>query len=115
MNSRRLVLWIPLVSGTLLALASVPELAWSGTIRGHLHLSAGGAGAAQPTLNPYPGRANSLPGSRQHERGAVSNAVIYLEGLPDGAGPLPEAGAPLPKLMQKGQAFVPRVLPVARG
>jgi plastocyanin len=48
-------------------------------------------------------------------RGAPTDAVVYVESLPaDADAAIPRAGA-LPQLAQKGQRFVPRVLPVAVG
>ncbi len=66
-------------------------------------------------LNTYAGTAAAMPGCHAPTRGLPTDAVIYVEGLPAGAGDPPPAGAPLPKLSQKNQSFVPRVVAVARG
>jgi len=64
--------------------------------------------------NPYPGRANALSNPMPMVYGAVTDAVVYLDG-PAPAGGTPPAPARPPKLAQRGQSFVPRVLPVAIG
>ncbi len=94
-----------------LALASAPARA--GTIRGTLHVPAALVKQTRP-LNPYPGRAGALPLAHAHERGSVIDAVVYLEDIPARAeSALARDGRHA--LAQKDQAFVPRVLPVARG
>ena len=66
-----------------------------------------------PRANPYPGRAAALPHAEHISAGAVGDAVVYVETVPATVlAPEPEA---LPRLEQKGQTFVPRVLAVAVG
>jgi plastocyanin len=91
---------------------SSPSGAAASIIRGTIHVPASGANASAP-LNPYPGRANSLPAPASPPRGAVTDAVIYVDGsIPDSA--VAPANRPA-RLAQKGQAFQPRVLPIAVG
>ena len=64
-------------------------------------------------FRPYAGRASSLPEAAHTPKGAVTDAVIYLESLPADATPPSHAGTPT--LAQRGQAFDPRVVVVAAG
>jgi plastocyanin len=63
--------------------------------------------------NAYPGRASSLAHAAHTMRGLASDAVLWLEKVPASA----DTGRhdARPKLAQKDQAFVPRVLPVYVG
>jgi len=65
-------------------------------------------------LNPYPGRASSLANPTPVAHGAVTDAVVYLEGTAP-AGVQPPAPSRPPRLAQRGQSFVPRVLPISVG
>ncbi len=91
---------------------SLPLDAAASVVRGTVHVPAAGS-SGSATLNPYPGRANALPAPARPHRGAVTDAVIYVDGsLADSAA----APAARPaRLAQKGQAFQPRVLPIAVG
>ena len=83
----------------------------SAAIRGTVTVPALG-NASSADLNPYPGRANSIASPARLKRGAVTDAVVYVDG------PVPTAEPATPfrgRLAQKGQAFVPRVLPVLAG
>lgn len=93
------------------AARAVPAAA--GTIRGQVELSGGTAHAAK--LNPYPGRANALPGgAAPAAAGGVTETVVFVDKLPAGlAVPAPPAGRP--ELEQRGQAFGPRVLAIQQG
>ncbi|MBI5837512.1 MAG: hypothetical protein HZB25_09730 [Candidatus Eisenbacteria bacterium] len=97
------------------AIAFLPAPALSGTVRGVLRIPQQMQAAAPAAFNPYPGSARAMPGCHSPARGQLADAVIYLDGLPPGAGPAAEPGAPVPRLSQKSQAFVPRVVVVARG
>ena len=102
-------------SRMILGLLLVP-LAFSsghaGEIRGTLRLSPSSTeSSAAP--NPYPGTAHALAAPRHPPRGLVTDAVIWIEQVPAGADPA--ASGPVPRLAQKDQSFVPRVLPVAIG
>jgi plastocyanin len=88
----------------------LPSIASAGVLRGTLEVPSMTTGAK---LHPYPGRANSMPGSSRAQ-GAVTDAVIYVEKLPASATD-PKALGPEPELGQKDQAFVPRVLAIERG
>ena len=96
-----------------LALA-LPDSSAGGVIRGTLRLPALAAKGAA-ALNPYAGRASSLPNARPVPHGIVTDAVIYIESLPPGVDSLLARRDPRPRLSQKDQAFAPRVLPVAAG
>jgi plastocyanin len=68
-----------------------------------------------PAFHPYAGHASSMAGHVMSVRGAVVDAVIYLESVPasvDSSVPVP---ATHPKLAQKDQSFVPRVVVVPVG
>ena len=67
-------------------------------------------------MNPYPGRAHSMPSHRMVARGAVHDAVLWIERIPAAAdSALAHASRSRPKLAQLEQRFVPRVVPVAIG
>jgi plastocyanin len=86
----------------------------AGVIRGVVHVSS--AHASAPTaFQAYPGHANALPDAAMDPRGAPSDAVVYLESLPSGVDDSIQRAPAKPQLAQKGQRFVPRVLPIAAG
>ena len=67
-------------------------------------------------MNAYPGRAGSMPGMHASPRGLASDAVVYVDHVPPGAdSALAAAATPMPRLAQKDQSFVPRVLAIAVG
>ncbi len=86
----------------------------AGVIRGMVHVSSAVA-ARSIAPNPYPGRAASLPGLHGTMRGAVTDAVVYVERVPAAAESALAHSGQHPRLAQKDQAFVPRVVPVAVG
>lgn len=88
----------------------LPSFASAGVIRGTLEVP---ALAAEAKLHPYPGRAGSMTASSM-ARGAVTDAVVFVEKLPPSADEPPRP-APEPELGQKDQAFVPRVLAIEKG
>lgn len=99
----------------LLALLAPALPAAAGTIRGELRVPVPGGTQAR-TMNAYPGRANSLPGSHGPMRGLVTDAVLYVVKIPARAeSSLARAARLQPQLAQKDEAFVPRVTPVAVG
>ena len=72
--------------------------------------------AAHATMNPYPGRANSLPGHRSKAAGSVVDAVIHVDHVPAAAeSVLARAARSRTQLAQSNQAFVPRVLVIGVG
>ena len=86
--------------------------AGASSVRGTVHVPE--APKDGPVFEPYPGRANSLAGHPRPPRGAVGDAVVYLESLPAGA----DSALPLParpKLAQQDQAFLPRVIAIPVG
>jgi len=91
-------------------LASLAAAAMSGTVT--VPALGNGTGA---NLNPYPGRANSIASPARLKRGAVTDAVIYLDGPAPAASAADDGPVTNKRLAQKGQAFVPRVLPVLVG
>ncbi len=101
----------PVALALALLTAGAPA-ARAGVVRGRLHTS---VTAAAATANAYPGRASSMCGPRTHLRGAPGDAVISVERIPASAESLLAARASRPKLAQRDQSFVPRVLPVAAG
>lgn len=93
----------------LLALPAGP--ADAGVIRGSLRAPAAEPARAAP--DPYAGNANAIPGAAPPATGRITDAVIWVEALPGTVA----AGLPgpsgRPQLVQRNQAFVPRVLAVA--
>jgi plastocyanin len=105
-----------LLASTLTALLwSLSAPAMAGVIHGTLRvppLPPPPAGSA----NPYPGSAGSMAGMHQVQHGLASDAVIYVDHVPSAAESALAAGAahaPAPKLAQKNQMFVPRVIAIA--
>lgn len=94
---------------TTLAAAS-PTL--GGEIHGVLRVPSHGEPAS--ALQPYPGQANTLPGAKPPIRGAVTDAVIYVDSLPAGEPSASPSGKRV-TLAQKNEAFLPRVVAVAAG
>lgn len=95
----------------LAALVLLTAAADAGVIRGTLRSSRGPTPVR--SANAYPGRASSMPMTAVMEHGAARDAVLWLEKVPaaaDTARP-----GPRPKLAQKDQCFLPRVLPIAQG
>ena len=98
----------------LLGALIVPDPSSAGVIRGTLKALT--ALPAAPTMHTsYFGRARELPVAPTIVRGALSDAVVWVETVPAGAdGPVAHPDS-LPVLAQQGKAFVPRVLAVAVG
>ena len=94
-----------------LALVLGTTVAGAGVVRGTLHATRGSE--AVRSHNAYPGRASSMPISRSMTHGAVYDAVLWLEKVPAAADTT--RPGPRPKLAQKDQCFMPRVLPVTAG
>jgi plastocyanin len=104
----------PFLSSALLALLwSTPALATAGVIHGTLRVPP----SAPPRLasaNAYPGSAGTMAGAHAPEHGLVSDAVIYVDHVPAAAeSALSLAAGERPRLAQKGQMFVPRVVAIA--
>ena len=105
-----------LLSSALVALLwSIPAPVAAGVIHGTLRVpplpapSAGGTDA-------YPGTAGSMAGAHQVRHGLVTDAVIYVDHVPaaaESALAAAAASAAPPRLAQKGQMFVPRVIAIA--
>ena len=68
-----------------------------------------------PAFHPYAGHASSMAGHAMAERGALVDAVVYLESVPAAVDSALPAPAGHPKLAQKDQSFVPRVVVVPVG
>jgi plastocyanin len=100
-----------LVAAAFLAAACCVGLALAGEIRGQLSVPV--TSSRPPRPHAYPGRANSLPLPAQVQTGAVWDAVVYVDRVPPTA-VVPSGGA-RPRLEQKAQSFVPRVLAVVAG
>jgi plastocyanin len=104
-----------LASALTALLWSLSAPAMAGVIHGTLRvppLPPPPAGSA----NPYPGSAGSMAGMHQVQHGLASDAVIYVDHVPSAAESALAAGAaqaPAPKLAQKNQMFVPRVVAIA--
>jgi len=106
-----------LISGVALVafLCLLPGLVSAGVIRGTLSVASRPAISA--AMNAYPGQASSIPGSHASTQGLASDAVVYVDQVPAKAeAELAAAVATeCPRLAQKDQAFVPRVLAIATG
>jgi len=102
-------------SATLIALlCAEPGHAAAGVIRGTLRVTRVSDGAA--TMNAYPGSAGSMPGMHHSAHGLPTDAVVYVDHVPAAAeSALAHAKEPMPRLAQKDQSFVPRVLGIAVG
>ena len=122
----RMALRVLLALIAIQGLSAPPAVA---AIRGTVTVPSLGNGSGA-TLNPYPGRASSIASPARLNRGAVTDAVIYLDGPAPAAGPDDDSMQPAVgtagtegaaaaktrhRLAQKGQAFVPRVLAVLAG
>jgi plastocyanin len=83
----------------------------AGVVRGTVRVPV--TESAQPLPNAYPGRASSLAHPAHTIHGLATDAVLWLEKVPASADTA--HNDPRPKLAQKDQAFVPRVLPVHVG
>lgn len=97
----------------LIALVAVPASA--GVIHGTLRT---GSRSPAPgiSMNAYPGSAGSMPGMHAATRGLPTDAVVYVDHVPAAAeSSLVRASSPMPRLAQKDQSFVPRVLGIAVG
>ena len=67
-------------------------------------------------MNAYPGHADAMPSHSMALRGAVNDAVLWIERIPCRAeSALAAAPAGLRQLAQKDQCFMPRVVSVAAG
>jgi len=74
------------------------------------------APATEHHMNAYPGRANAMTSHPMAARGAVNDAVLWIERIPaatDSA--LAQVSSARPKLAQLEQRFTPRVVSVAAG
>ena len=100
-----------LTQAMLVVFACTAGEARAGVIHGVLHPRHGVESSRQ--ANAYPGRASSMAMARPMVHGAVTDAVVWLDRVPKNAEP--PLSATHPKLAQKDQCFVPRVLPVAVG
>jgi plastocyanin len=100
----------------LLAFATlVAPAAIAGTIRGTIHVpERAGSGGAH--MQAYAGSAGAMPGMHGPVHGRVTDAVVYVATVPaDVESTLAAIAAPRPKLAQKDECFLPRVVPVAVG
>jgi len=64
-------------------------------------------------MNAYPGSAGAMSCGREPQHGLVIDAVIYVDHVPASAESALEAASETPRLAQKGQMFVPRVVVIA--
>ena len=103
----RLRTWTCVVLGTCLA----PAVAEAGVLHGTLRVVS--PARVQRMSDPYAGRASSMPGPHDMMTGRAEDAVIAIESVPAGADSSPRG--PVPRLAQKDQCFLPRVLAIAVG
>ncbi|MBK7368973.1 MAG: hypothetical protein IPJ04_14015 [Candidatus Eisenbacteria bacterium] len=97
------------------SLAATVRASDAAVLRGTLAVPA--APPAAHHMNAYPGHADAMPSHTMAPRGAVNDAVLWIERIPAAAeSALAAAPAPArPKLAQKDQCFMPRVVSVAAG
>ena len=93
-------------------LVTTPPLARAAVLRGTLAVPPAPPQAKH--MNAYPGQAGSMASHRMAPRGAVSDAVLWFERVPASADSA-IAPPPRPKLAQKDQCFIPRVVSVSAG
>jgi plastocyanin len=98
----------------LIALALTASAAGAGTVRGTLRVPSG-AQSVSPVTQAYAGQAASLPDPIPIVHGLVTDAVIWIEGIPASAESAMALPATRPQMAQKGQNFVPRVVSVTVG
>lgn len=93
-------------------LVTTPLLARAAVLRGTLAVPP--APQQVKHMNAYPGQASSMASHKMAPRGAVSDAVLWFERISASAD---SAIAPpsRPKLAQKDQCFMPRVVSVSAG
>jgi plastocyanin len=97
----------------LLAVLLGTSSAHAATVRGTLRVPPGSQ-TVDPVVQAYAGQAASLPDPTPIVHGMVTDAVVWIEGLPaeaESAMAMPNR----PQLAQKGQNFVPRVVAVPVG
>lgn len=95
-------------------LLTAPTPTPAATLRGTLAVPAAAPRAA--TRNAYPGHADAMASHSMAPRGAVNDAVLWLARVPAAAeSSLAANPKPRPKLAQKDQCFMPRVVSVAAG
>jgi plastocyanin len=103
------------LSLVMFALSVAPWPASAGVIRGTLHVPAASTLSGTAT-NAYPGHADAIPGAKRTTRGQVTDAVIYVDRIPaEVESTLAAAKWNAPRLAQKDQMFVPRVVAIAAG
>lgn len=88
--------------------------AWAGTVHGTLRVPPGSQ-TVTPVVQAYAGQAASLPDPQPIVHGLVTDAVLWIEGLPAAAESSMAAPKVRPQMAQKGQNFVPRVVAVTAG
>ena len=97
-----------------LAACTVATASDAAVLRGTLGVPAASQRAA--TRNAYPGHADAMASHSMAPRGAVIDAVLWLERVGAAAESSLAANAkPRPKLAQKDQCFMPRVVSIAAG
>jgi len=95
-----------LALGSLLVLGANAR---AGVVRGTLRVPS--VPPAARSLDAYPGHASAMPGHHVPARGAVNDAVLYVERVaPDVETALAAIPLPRPRLAQKDQCFMPRVV-----
>lgn len=93
---------------------ALPGVAAAGVVRGTLKVPP--PHTDPPAMNAYPGQAHSMPMCPPLTRGLVTDAVIYVETVPARVdSTLAALASGTPKLAQKDQTFVPRVVAIAAG
>lgn len=98
----------------LFAVAAFSSSAHAGAVHGTLRVPPG-AQTVSPMMQPYAGQAASLPDPTPIVHGLVTDAVIWIEGIPAAAESSMATPKVRPQMAQKGQNFVPRVVAVTAG
>ena len=94
-------------------LCSIPAPAAAGVIYGRLRVPPPAPPPAG-SVSAYPGSAGSMAGAREPQQGLANDAVVYVDHVPARAESALAANAePPPRLAQKDQMFVQRVIVIA--
>jgi plastocyanin len=96
---------------SLLLLVAAP--AFGARLHGTVRLP--GAVRDDPTFHAYAGQASSMAEHMRAERGALTDAVLYVESVPASVDSGLPSSALHPRLAQKDQSFQPRVVVIPVG
>lgn len=100
----------------LVLIGAVPRPTCAGVIHGTVTVPPRTVPAVAASMNAYPGRVGSMAAMQVIERGRVGDAVLFVDRVPARAeSALAASRGEMPRLAQKDQCFVPRVVAIAAG